>query len=389
MAGRTGRSHGLLVIKGHEKARASLIGRKFANLKDFKVSMDVLKAEIAKKRKVFDALTPSDAKAAAPARKKYMKRGELEELEEKLEASKASNDSQSVSKETSAAQQSKPDGTSTEDAARIAAADDDDILDIPKEEIIGRLRSRGQPIRLFGESDRERIQRLRNLEAMEERTDGQRNDFQTLLDNADRGLALELLAKQAGGNEEQESRRKKKDQELDSIDTSVLSASLLEKDPDKARSLILVYLKRLMRDWGRSLSDRPEDEKRSSSGKLQSATQAQTGEYLKPFLKQLKNGSIKADILARVTEICCYMMQREYLKANDSYLRLSIGNAAWPIGVTMVGIHERSAREKIHASQVAHVLNDEVQRKWIQSIKRLMTFAQSKWPPSDLSKAIG
>lgn len=40
-----------------------------------------------------------------------------------------------------------------------------------------------------------------------------------------------------------------------------------------------------------------------------------------------------------------------------------------------VGIHERSAREKIHASQVAHVLNDESARKWIQGLKRLMTFS--------------
>ena len=33
-------------------------------------------------------------------------------------------------------------------------------------------------------------------------------------------------------------------------------------------------------------------------------------------------------------------------------------------------IHERSAREKISADQVAHVLNDEVSRKYIQSLKR-------------------
>ncbi len=26
---------------------------------------------------------------------------------------------------------------------------------------------------------------------------------------------------------------------------------------------------------------------------------------------------------------------------------VSVGNAAWPIGVTQVGLHERSAREKI------------------------------------------
>ena len=36
-------------------------------------------------------------------------------------------------------------------------------------------------------------------------------------------------------------------------------------------------------------------------------------------------------------------------------------------------IHERSAREKISADQVAHVLNDEVSRKYIQSLKRLVS----------------
>jgi hypothetical protein len=32
------------------------------------------------------------------------------------------------------------------------------------------------------------------------------------------------------------------------------------------------------------------------------------------------------------------------------------GNAAWPMGVTMVGIHERAAREKISQSQTARAL---------------------------------
>jgi hypothetical protein len=41
---------------------------------------------------------------------------------------------------------------------------------------------------------------------------------------------------------------------------------------------------------------------------------------------------------------------RQYTKAADSYLLLSIGKAAWPMGVTMVGIHERSSREKIFSS---------------------------------------
>ena len=45
---------------------------------------------------------------------------------------------------------------------------------------------------------------------------------------------------------------------------------------------------------------------------------------------------------------------------------MAIGNAPWPIGVTMVGIHARTGREKISARNVAHVLNDEAQRKYIQ-----------------------
>ena len=41
---------------------------------------------------------------------------------------------------------------------------------------------------------------------------------------------------------------------------------------------------------------------------------------------------------------------------------------------TNYSIHERSAREKISADQVAHVLNDEVSRKYIQSLKRCVAF---------------
>lgn len=108
-------------------------------------------------------------------------------------------------------------------------------------------------------------------------------------------------------------------------------------------------------------------------------------------MKQGTAQSLEADVLQGVGEIIHHMQMREYVKANDAYLRLSIGNAAWPIGVTMVrylchpfcciaasfaqvGIHDRSAREKIGGHSVAHVLNDEVSRKYIQSLKRCVEF---------------
>ena len=61
-------------------------------------------------------------------------------------------------------------------------------------------------------------------------------------------------------------------------------------------------------------------------------------------------------------------------------MKLAIGNAPWPIGVTMVGIHERTGREKIESSKVAHVMNDEEQRKYLTSVKRLMTYCQKRFP---------
>ncbi|KAI8922752.1 Prp18 domain-containing protein [Entophlyctis helioformis] len=270
------------------------------------------------------------------------------------------------------------------------------LIHLTDDDVVKRLRSRDQPIRLFGESNVQRLKRLRIVESTEERTEGQRNDFRDMLQATDKGLAEKLLrgkdtTDDGDGQFESTASKKKKIQatELDTIDTSIVSLELLESDRDLTYNLIAIYIKRVLVEWDKAFQERPDEEKRTTQGKLQAATIAQAGEYLKPFFKSIKRRDLPDDVLARVTEICQYMQMREYTRANDSYLRLSIGNAPWPIGVTMVGIHERSGRERIFASQIAHALNDETQRKWIQSIKRLMTFAQIRWPPSDLAKLVG
>ncbi|CAN4109968.1 unnamed protein product [Withania somnifera] len=55
-------------------------------------------------------------------------------------------------------------------------------------------------------------------------------------------------------------------------------------------------------------------------------------------------------------------------------------NPLFNLGVTMVGIHERSAREKIHTNSVAHIMNDETTRKLLHSVRRLVTFCQRRYP---------
>ena len=89
---------------------------------------------------------------------------------------------------------------------------------------------------------------------------------------------------------------------------------------------------------------------------------------------------MKDGILNPLSDVMMHCKARDYAKADNSYLLLAIGKAAWPMGVTSVGIHERAAREKISTGETAHVLNDEKQRKYIQSVKRLITYSQKKWP---------
>ncbi len=68
---------------------------------------------------------------------------------------------------------------------------------------------------------------------------------------------------------------------------------------------------------------------------------------------------------------------------------LHAGNNPWPIGVTSVGIHERSAREKIShvMNGGAHIMNDEATRKYLQAVKRLLTFVQRAYP-TDPSRSV-
>ncbi|KAI0059175.1 Prp18-domain-containing protein [Artomyces pyxidatus] len=364
--------------------------------------MDALKAEIASKRKALDDV---------PTRpNKYMRKGDIERMKEEEERkaraearlakeAKEKEEAERIAAKKATATRSKSltasprPGTSrtshspTPDAGTPGATGG--TFNISNDETIRRLRAKGQPIRLFGESDKDRRLRLRALELIEEKGHdraGGQNDFRKALEDVE--TAEQKMKDRNLHTPTGEDKSKKKGEPAEG-ESAILDLSLIKTDPDKLYPMIYYALKRALKEWGESMAERPESVKRSTQGKLAAATQVQSAEYLKPLFKIIRSRSLPADMLARLSEIVHYMQKRQYQRANDSYLRLSIGNAPWPIGVTMVGIHERSAREKISSDQVAHVLNDEVSRKYIQSLKRLLTFSQTKYPPEDVSQLMG
>lgn len=122
-------------------------------------------------------------------------------------------------------------------------------FNISNEETIRRLRAKGQPIRLFAESDRDRRLRLRALELIEEKghehQSGQ-NDFKKALEDVE-NVERELRNKSRG--------KKKGDSEEPSA--GILDLGLIKTDPDKLYPLIYYALKRTLKEWEEAMDERP------------------------------------------------------------------------------------------------------------------------------------
>ena len=120
---------------------------------------------------------------------------------------------------------------------------------LSNEETIRRLRAKGQPIRLFGETDKDRRLRLRALELIEEKghRQGGQNDFKKALEDVENN-ERELRNKNTKG-------KKKDDTDLGA--NSVLDLDLVKTDPDKLYPLIYYALKRTLKEWGEAMDERP------------------------------------------------------------------------------------------------------------------------------------
>lgn len=72
---------------------------------------------------------------------------------------------------------------------------DDDVekKSLPKHEMIRRLRERGEPIRLFGETDADVRKRLNLIETSEPKELGMRNDFREAMEKSEQECLNEIM----------------------------------------------------------------------------------------------------------------------------------------------------------------------------------------------------
>jgi pre-mRNA-splicing factor 18 len=262
-----------------------------------------------------------------------------------------------------------------------------------------QLRDRNEPIRLFGESDEARLKRLQYIKTHESEEVGLRNDLMLAEDEAQQKFLDEIL-NLSGQDPQQLAKEKEKKRKEVKMVIDLTKGELLEligkagkNDYFINQEFTLKFVQYILLLWGSDLESSRESssyEKKQKSEKTEVdelAKYNQTKAYLQPLMEKLQLRTLDEDMAFFFSQIVTCCLKREYIEADELYMKLSIGNAAWPIGVTMVGIHARTGREKIFSGKVAHVLNDEEQRKYIQAFKRLVTFCAKKFP-TDPSKML-
>lgn len=220
--------------------------------------MDWIKQEIESKKRALAEVSKSSTVTTDGPPPKYIKRADLERQrveEARIEAEREAAAKQerlmgaakkvagkeeetgtTLATSTEAGSSKGEEGESTTKVELVKP----EAFNISDEEAVRRLRNKGQPIRLFGETDKERRLRVRALELIEERTEGQRNDFMRAMEGMEKGLDLQEMANKVGGAAssmagekvaEKGAKEKEKAVKKAGEENAIVDVSLVKSDP--------------------------------------------------------------------------------------------------------------------------------------------------------------
>jgi len=174
---------------------------------------------------------------------------------------------------------------------------DEDIAD---EELVVKLRTMGEPTKLFGESHKQTIRRFKRLieRAMIPQPTQTTGPIPTTL-----VLVPEAEMKVAG-----------------TVPKNVEGREFLFRQ-------LASYFTMVLTEWAVALAQRSDSVKQSFQGKAAYNAMVQSRENMRPLFKKFEKGELEDGILEPVVEIVKAAQERRYVDANDGYLTLSIGKA--------------------------------------------------------------
>jgi len=223
-------------------------------------------------------------------------------------------------------------------------------------EITTRLRSIGQPIRLFGESltdDTQREARLLQTQQSIQKALSGKSDMDDFRLGSGHGIRNTFLQEDEETNQKNKSLEKSTDnRKQNSKDGNKSNGNItninadnnrqqeeneieLAKDPHKH---IYKFFKNHLKLWEADLLERPDHVRRTAAGKNETKTLKQCRDYIRPLFKLCKTRRLEPFLLESIHKIVLHCQEGEFVFANNVYNDVAIGRAAWPIGVTMVSM---------------------------------------------------
>jgi pre-mRNA-splicing factor 18 len=171
--------------------------------------------------------------------------------------------------------------------------------DVEDEELVVKLRGLGEPVRLFGESHRQRLKRWRGVTGQE--------PAPLVYSDGPIPTTLQLVP-----------------------EAEMKVEPKVPKDAEGRKFLfrqLASYFTMVLKEWDIALAHRPDSVKESYQGKQAYNAMVQARENMRPLFKKMEKGEVEDGILEPVVEIVIAAQDRRYVDANDGYLTLSIGKA--------------------------------------------------------------
>lgn len=194
----------------------------------------------------------------------------------------------------------------------------EELLKLTEDEIKMRLRTLGKPITLFGEDFVERARRLHKI---------QNEDLQD--DEYRLGAAHNNISENLSGHtalpgtlhlEKNKSNNKNDDDDDDDENENEGPDESNKKGPGTIltnfshtpgltpEKIVYKYFRNLNKQWEWDLSLREEAEKLCAKGKLETRTQKQCKDYIRPLFKLCKKGEVPLDILSKLVTVSYYFI---------------------------------------------------------------------------------
>lgn len=374
--------------------------------------MDLLKAELARKKSSIASIR-SELQGNGNGNVKFLRQSDIQEIKEKrqrqLEEEEQSdkrqrfdndndNDNNNVNDIDHINNKNNNNSNDTnneeeEPQSNMQSAEYYELSKLNPNQINQRFRKIGEPIILFGEILKDRINRLvialtkyYNQEGKDEDRTRTGNLYNANVSNSKSKGVLSKNEYEKSNSDDDNLRTNEKNGKIEKgknqYDPSIKYS---EMNNLSSEMMVYKYFRSILKAWERDLDGRSDAEKTSAKGKNDAKTQKQCKDYVRPLFKMCKSKNVPPDILLKLEEMVRLCENGDFRAANEKYLLTAIGNAAWPMGLSGVSIHQRAAQDNVGKSNIAHVMNNEIQRKYLTSVKRLMTYAQdlrTDVPPS-------